>query len=252
MKKILVTGASKGIGKAIAKELASQGHEIFATYNSDRDGAEDLMKSVLKSNGKISIYKLDVCDESSIAELYDEISKKVEELDVLVNNAGIDFDIPIQEYPTDKIKKVIEVNLLGPIFVTQVFLPLLKNSQNNPVIINISSRMGIKDLVEGVGAYAPSKAGLIRFTQCCTYEFAQYGIRANAVCPGFTRTNVYETLFPQPGQLDELFNAVSSDNPCGRICKIEDTANLVAFLVSNKATYINGEAIVVDGGGNLV
>ncbi|MBN2101095.1 SDR family oxidoreductase [Candidatus Dojkabacteria bacterium] len=243
----LVTGASKGIGQAISVALSACGYDVFINYNTDKNGAKET-KTLVEANGQRGyIHKGDVSNLSDMKILFEAIARRTDRLDLLVNNAGTDNDILIEDYPFDKMKRVLDVNLWGPMIVTKLALPLLKKSESGQ-IVNISSRMGNGKLIEGVGPYAPSKAGLIRFTKCCALEFRKYGIRANAVCPGLTDTDLNRSLFPDQNFWDEM----AEKNPRGRVGYPEDVANVVSFLASDKGGYVNGEAIGVNGGSNLV
>lgn len=243
----LVTGASKGIGQAIATSLSKQGYNIFINYLSDLKGAKETQAQVAKNGRRGFIIQGDVSKTTQMKKMFQKINQITNELDLVVNNAGTDNDISIEDYPIYKMKKVINVNLIGPMIVTKMALPYLKKAKNSQ-IINIASRMGNGKLIEGVGPYAPSKAGLIRFTKCCALEFRKYKIRANAVCPGFTDTKINRGLYPE----ESFWEEKAAQNPSGRYGRPEDIGNVVSFLASDKASYINGEEIGVNGGSNLV
>lgn len=243
----LVTGASNGIGKATAIELAQQGYTVFINYYSDRAGALDTRRKVKAAGSKGYLVQGDVSKERQMIKMFGQIAKVSKRLDVVVNNAGIDNDILIEDYPLREMKRVINVNLVGPIIVTKLALPFLKKSKN-PQIINIASRMGNEKIIEGVGPYASSKAGLIRFTKCCALEFRKYRIRANSVCPGFTDTKINRDIYPD----EKFWDKMAETNPCGRVGQPKDIANVVGLLVSDKASYINGQEIGVTGGSSLV
>ncbi len=143
-------------------------------------------------------------------------------------------------------RRIVETNLIGVFIVTKTLLPLLKKS-DYPSIINIASRMGQEKTSINTGAYGPAKAGVIKFTKCCALEFARYGIRVNAVLPGLTETDMVKSIYPE----GKFWEEAALKNPRRRVGKPEDIANIVSFLASDEADYINGETIGVNGGSNL-
>lgn len=243
----LITGASKGIGRSIAITLANEGVNIFINYLTDQKGALSTQKEILKTGVKAFTFKGDVSNQRDMKQMFQHISDVTKHLDILVNNAGTDNDLSIEDYPISEMKRVIDINLIGPMITTKLALPFLKNAPAGQ-IINIGSRMGYAKIIEGVGAYAPSKAGLIRFTKCCALEFCNFNIRTNIVCPGFTDTEITRKFYPDK----KFWDNAAANNPSGRVGTPQDVANTVAFLASPKASYINGEIIGVNGGSNLV
>jgi len=219
---------------------------VFVHYHRDYKAAEQTANEIKKLGKKCSLLQGDVSSQFDVEEMFHQIAKVTDRLDLLVNNAGTDYDFKLEEYELAKMKRVLDVNLWGTILVSKLAIPFLKKSGSG-VIINIASRMGIGKVIEGVGAYAPSKAGVIRFTKCCALELAKSKIRANAVCPGLTETELTRTFFPDDG----FWKQAAQENLAGRVGKPEDVAHLVAFLASDKASYINGETIGVNGGSNL-
>ncbi|HLD03268.1 MAG TPA: SDR family NAD(P)-dependent oxidoreductase [Candidatus Dojkabacteria bacterium] len=246
MKYVLVTGSSKGIGKAIALELARDDYYVFVHYHKDYKAAEQTANEIRKLGKKCSVVQGDISSQFDMEELFRQVGRITDSLDLLVNNAGTDYDCKLEEYELAKMKRVLDVNLWGTMLVTKLANPFLKKSGAG-LIINIASRMGVGKMIEGVGAYAPSKAGIIRFTKCCALELAQAKIRANAVCPRLTETEITRLMFPD----DSFWKQSAQQSLLGRVGKPEDVAHLVAFLASDKAGYINGEEILVDGGSVL-
>lgn len=177
--------------------------------------------------------------------MFAEITQRVDHLDLVVNNAGFDYAKTIEDYTMTEMRSVIDVILLAKISVTKSALPLLKKSPKAS-IINIASRMGKEKTIVTVGAYGPAEAGVIKFTQCCALEFAPYNIRVNCVAPGLTRTGLTEALFD-----DATFESIAKTNPSHKVGTPQDVANVVNFLASDAASYINGETIGVNGGSNL-
>ena len=247
MKYVLVTGGSRGIGKAISVQLAEDGYSVFVNYQKNETAAREVVDQITKMGKKAYSFKGDVSSEQDMQRMFGEIGNITNTLDLLVNNAGVDIGKHIEDYSIDEMKQVVNIDLIGVFICTKVFLPLLKKSPQ-PQIINISSRMGQEKTIETIGAYGPAKAGVIKFTKCCAIEFAKYKIRANAVLPGFTDTDLNRKLCPD----ENFWKDMAKKNPSGRVGHPQDVANVVSFLASDKGSYINGETIGVNGGSNLV
>lgn len=234
----LVTGASRGIGKAIAIELAKSNIDIVVNYNKDEKEAA-LVVDEIKKNGVGSIaVKADVSSFEQCAAMAEEIKKKFGHLDILVNNAGALSDKTLKNMTKDQWNLVISINLNGTFNVTKSALPLLKDGGR---VINISSIVGISGNF-GQTNYAASKAGIIGFTKSLAKELGKRRITVNAVAPGFIDTQMTKSI---PFIRRKIILAMI---PLGRTGVPEDVANLVAFLASDKACYITGEVICVDGG----
>jgi 3-oxoacyl-[acyl-carrier protein] reductase len=243
----LITGSSRNIGKSIAFSLAKDGYDIILNCRKITAEANQTKKQIQKTDRKVWLITGDVGKESEMKIMFKRIAKLITKIDVLVNNAGFDYGYSIENYSIKQVQQVLQTNLLGTIIVTKYALPLLKKSQN-PVIINISSRCGGPTTIDGIGAYGPAKAGVIKFTQCCAREFAPYKIRVNCVAPGFTDTQLNRAILP-----DQTFwQQQAQRNPRQRVGQPQDTAHVVAFLASNKADYVNGQTIYVTGGSEFV
>jgi 3-oxoacyl-[acyl-carrier protein] reductase len=247
MKFALITGGSRGIGKAIAIELAKDNYNVLINYRSDSISAKKIKKEIEQIGVKAYLLKGDVSNELQMRKVFKKVGNITQHIDLLVNNAGIDDGRNLEELEFKAIKNIINVNLIGSILVTKLALPFLKNA-SDAQILNISSRMGKEKVIEGVSAYAPSKAGLIKFTQCCALEFAKYNIRSNAICPGFTDTDLNRKIVTDKS----FWKNQALNNPSRRVGLPEDVANVVTFLASPRASYINGEALGVNGGSVLV
>ena len=242
----LVTGSSRGIGKAVAITLAKDGFDIIVHYINNKLKAGDVAKDIENLGRKAFIVQGDVSDEKDVSRIFKDILKFTDKLDVLVNNAGFDYGYMIEDYTLEQMKKVIDITMFGKIAMTKYALPFLKKSKY-PSIVNIASRMGGPTTIPTVGAYAPAEAGIIKFTQCCALEFAKYRIRVNCVAPGLTDTDMTRGIYPE----DSFWQAKAESNPRGRVGNPQDHANLISFLVSEKADYITGDTILVTGGSNL-
>jgi 3-oxoacyl-[acyl-carrier protein] reductase len=252
----LVTGASRGIGKAIALTLASDGYSIIVHYNNNQEKAEEVVNEIKQKGVDAFSIQGNLSIPEQIEKMFRDINEKTEVLDLLVNNAGMDHAKMIEDYSIKEMKEVIDSNLTGTMIVTKIALPFLKKSKKAS-IINISSRMGGPKTIETIGAYGPAKAGVIKFTQCCALEFAPYKIRVNCVAPGLTYTDMNIDFFLMRAggdkvQAEKDWEEMAKKNPSGRVGQPQDIANVVSFLASEKSEYINSETIGVNGGSNLI
>lgn len=235
----LITGASKGIGKAIAILFAKKGYEVIINYNTDEAGALDTLNEVEKYSSGI-IYKCDISDETAVSKMAEYLKKKYSNIDVLVNNAGIAIDSVFEDKNAVDFNKILNVNLVGTFLVSKYIGEImLKNKRGN--IINISSTTGIDTYYEYSLDYDASKAGVISLSHNLAGHYAPY-IRVNAVCPGWVNT-------PMNKELDAEYVAEKCKNiKLGRFAEPEEIANVVCFLASEDASYVNDSIIRVDGG----
>jgi 3-oxoacyl-[acyl-carrier protein] reductase len=240
-KTAVVTGGSRGIGKAIASELASKGYNIVINYNSSEEKANTL-KDTLESKYNVDVLALK-CDVSSfddVKSMYKAVKKNFESIDLLVNNAGITKDNLILRMKEEDFDQVININLKGTFNCSKIFgRHMLK--QKSGKIVNISSIVGIMGNA-GQSNYAASKAGVIGLTKSLAKEFATRGITVNAVAPGFIQSAMTDALN------DEVIKQYKDNIPLGNLGKPEDVAKVVKFLSSADADYITGQVINVDGG----
>ncbi len=242
----LITGASKGIGSAIAKTLAQDGYVVIIHYFRNKEKAILLQKEIEAAKGTAYLINGDLSNIEEIKSIFTELETITPVLDLLVNNAGVYFSYLIEDYPIDKVAYTLNVNFLSLFLSTQLALSFLKKSTSGH-IINISSRLGKEKVLLKSSAYSASKAAVIQFTKSCALEFQQYSIRANAICPGFTNTDINQSVL----KTEEDRKRIISGIPLNRIAEPQDIANVVSFLASDKASYINGEAIGVNGGSIL-
>lgn len=239
----LVTGAGRGIGRAIAEKLADRGCFVIVNYNGSEQAAQETV-SAIKAKGQEAVaVKWNVSDFSECEDKMKELIKTYGRIDILVNNAGITKDNLILKMKEEDFDDVIAVNLKGTFnMMKHVSRQMLK--QKSGRIINISSVVGIMGNAGQVN-YAASKAGVIGMTKTMARELASRGITVNAVAPGFIETQMTEKL---PEQIREMNRTLI---PLGRFGKPEDIAHTVAFLASDAAAYITGQVISVDGGMNI-
>lgn len=236
----VVTGASRGIGRAIALELASQGAFVVVNYNGSKDRAEEVKKEIEAAGGKAEVYQCNVSDFEKCQAFIQDVIKTYGRLDILVNNAGITRDGLLMKMSEADFDSVIETNLKGT-FNTIRFASRQMLKQRSGRIINMSSVVGIAGNA-GQANYASSKAGVIGLTKAVARELASRGITVNAIAPGFIETEMTEVLS------DAVKEASVAQIPLGRFGKPEDIAKTAAFLASDNAGYITGQVIQVDGG----
>jgi 3-oxoacyl-[acyl-carrier protein] reductase len=227
----LVTGASRGIGRAIAEELARAGASVVVGYRSGKDEAEELASAI----GGRAI-QADVSDAGEAKRLVDEAG----DVDVLVNNAGLTRDGLLARMSDDDWRTVIETNLSSVFYTCRaVTRPMMKKRGGS--IINISSIVGVHGNW-GQTNYGASKAGIIGFTKSLARELGSRNIRANVVAPGYVKTALTEVL------PDEATAAMVQQTPLGRVADPEEIAGAVRFLASDQASFITGDVLLVDGG----
>lgn len=236
----VVTGASRGIGRAIAEKLASMGAMVVINYNGSAEKAEEVKEKIESNGQKAVVMQCNVSDYAACEAFIGEVIKTYGRIDILVNNAGITKDGLLMKMSEEDFDNVINVNLKGTFnCVRHVTRQMIK--QRSGRIINLSSVVGVTGNAGQVN-YAASKAGVIGLTKSTAREVASRGITVNAVAPGFIETDMTDVLS------DKVKEASVSQIPLGHFGKAEDVANTVAFLASDDAGYITGQVIHVDGG----
>ena len=236
----VVTGASRGIGKAIAVKLASKGATVVINYNGSRERAEEVKNEVESAGGKAVIIQCNVADFDACKEFIETVIKEQGRIDILVNNAGITKDGLLMKMSEEDFDAVLDTNLKGAFHTIQaVSRQMLK--QRSGRIVNISSVVGVSGNA-GQANYSASKAGIIGLTRTMARELASRGITVNGIAPGFVDTDMTKVL---PEQVRE---AATAQIPLGRFGQPEDIANMAVYLATEKASYITGQIISVDGG----
>ena len=236
----VVTGAGRGIGRGIALALAREGAMVVVNYNGSKERAEEVVRTIEEAGGKAVAIQCNISDFEAAKEFFANVVKEYGKIDILVNNAGITKDNLMMKMSEEEFQSVIQTNLAGTFhgvkFVTR---PMMKQRQGR--IINIASVSGVIGNM-GQANYSASKAGVIGLTKAAAKELASRNITVNAVAPGFVATEMTDVLS------DSVKEAAVATIPLGRFGDVEDIAETVVFLASDKAKYITGQVICVDGG----
>jgi len=236
----IISGASRGLGRAIALELAKEGCHISFSYRKNESEAKKLEEEITKLGRKVKAYCVDIKDFDAVADWVGQTKEYFQRLDIVVNNAGIIKDKALVFMEKTDWQEVIDTNLTGVYNLSRAAITgLLKQKSGN--IINISSVSGLIGLPRQTN-YSASKAGMIGFTKALAKEVAAYNIRVNSVAAGFIDTDMTKDL------KESFKNQMLTQIPLARFGKPEEVANTVKFLASEKSNYITGQVIVIDGG----
>ncbi len=236
----LVTGGSRGIGRAIAIRLAAEGAKVAVNYAGNKAAAEEVKAIIEKQGGTAHLIQADVSDASAACEMVERVHAELGGLDILVNNAGITRDTLLIRMRDEDFDAVIGTNLKGVYACTKAAAKIM-TKQRSGRIVNLSSVVGEIGNI-GQTNYAAAKAGVIGFTKAAAKEFAARGITVNAVAPGFIDTDMTAVL------KDSIREKLIENIPLGALGKPEHVADAVIFLVSDAASYITGQTLNVDGG----
>ena len=236
----LVTGASRGIGKAIAISLASQGAKVAINYSSSDAAALEVCETIIKNGGTAEIFKAQVNVEEEVEAMFSSIEEKLGSVDILVNNAGITKDNLLMRMKTQEWDSVIDVNLKGAFLCTRRALKGMMKARYGK-IINISSVVGFSGNA-GQFNYSATKAGIVGMTKSAALELASRGIRVNAVAPGFIETDMTASL------TDDVKAAYMEKIPLKSLGKAEDIAQAVIYLASPMSDYMTGQTLHLNGG----
>ena len=242
-KTAVVTGGSRGIGKAIALKLADSGYDIALNYASNDEAAKSTREEIISRGVRCEIFKADTSDIGQVKAMFKDIRKSFETLDVLINNAGIVDDAYLLMIRQESLERSLDINIKGYINCAQA-ASLKMCSQRSGKIINVSSVSSIL-AVPGQTVYSATKGAVNSMTQTMAKELAPYGIQVNAVAPGFVGTDMIKSI---PGELAEKY---LDSVPMKRFGTAEDVADCVASLLTDAFAYMTGQVIVLDGGLSL-
>ena len=239
-KTALVTGASRGIGRAIALCLAAEGARVAINYAGNVKAAEEVKAIIEAAGGTAILCQADIADSSAVEVMIADVVKEFGAIDILVNNAGITRDTLLMRMKDEDFAKVLDTNLKGVFYCTKAVSKLMMKKRSGR-IVNMASVVG---LVGNAGQtnYAAAKAGVIGFSKSAAKELASRGITVNVVAPGFIGTDM------TAGLPESVKEKMLTDIPLGRMGEPEDVANAVLFLASDQASYITGQVVNVDGG----
>lgn len=245
MKRVLITGASSGIGFYTAKRFLTEGYIVIAQYSKNQKGISELV-DFANLNGmgeRLFVFKGDFCTVYGIKDFIQEVIKSFKRIDVLVNNAGVGYYGLFTQTTNDDLDKVININQKAPFLITQAVAPSMISQQQGKIIF-VSSMWGMVG-ASMESAYSASKASLIGLTKSLAKELAPSNINVNCVCPGVIDTPMNARFTKE--DMQELINST----PLGKIGKPEDIANLIYFLASEQSEFITGQVITADGGFSL-
>lgn len=236
----VVTGASRGIGREVALTLAKYGADVVVNYNGSEDKAKEVVAEIENLGRKAIAIKTSVSNMDEVTQMIDETIEKFGKIDILVNNAGITKDNLVLKMTEDDFDAVIDTNLKGTFLcMKQVYRLMMKQRYGR--IINMSSVIGVSGNAGQVN-YAASKAGVIGMTKSLARELGTRGVTVNAIAPGFIETEMTDVLS------DKVKQEIEGQIPLKRMGHVQDVAEAVAFLASDKAAYITGQVLHVDGG----
>jgi len=239
-KHALITGASRGIGAAIAKSLANDGHSISINYNNHKSDADKVVKEIKDLGGKADCFQANVSQKKDVEKLISDSKTKFGNIDILVNNAGIISDNLLMRMKDEDFNKVIDTNLKGTFYCTRLCVPEMVK-QRWGRIINITSVVGLRGNI-GQTNYSASKGAIHSFTLSLAKELATRGVTVNAIAPGYITTATVDVLS------EKLKDTIMTWIPMKRFGNPEEIAGMASFIASEKSTYMTGEIIKIDGG----
>jgi 3-oxoacyl-[acyl-carrier protein] reductase len=236
----VVTGASRGIGAAIARRLAADGAAVAVNYSASAKAANEVASKIIADGGKAHVFQADVSNKVQVEKLFADVAARFGRIDILVNNAGVWGLAPLAEFTPEFFRQIFDLNVVGPLLASSAALKYLPTTGTGR-IINISS-VAARLAMAGGGVYSASKAALDALTLNWSAELGPRHITVNAVAPGLTETEM------SAGAPEDFKNMIKSKTPLGRIGKPDDIADVVAFLASDDARWMTGEVLLAAGG----
>lgn len=246
----LVTGAASGIGRATALLFGQEGARVMCA-DLNGEGAERVARQIADAGGQAAAIQVDVCREADAQRMVRETVERWGRLDVLFNNAGLEFALPVAQVPEGEWDRLIDVNLKGVFLGCKYAIPQMVR-QGGGAIVNTASVAGLRG-VAWLSTYCASKGGVVLLTKALALEWARQNVRVNAVCPGVIRTAMVEAAIQRGEQVfgesqKDAWQRLGEGHPMGRIGEPEEVARAVLFLASDEASFITGAALPVDGG----
>ena len=246
MKNILITGSSQGIGRGIAEYFGKLDYRVFVTYKNNKAMADEVVNTIKDNAGEAINYQVDVMNEESVKDLYKQIETETDSLDVIVNNAAVDYPTNIETCTFDEWKEITRTKIDGNFLCTKYGLELLKKSGNSNLICIMSSMYEKVDPDDP--AYCVGTAGIVTFIKAMALSLSKYNIRTNGVGPSEVKTN--SKYWEQIGT-NEMWEELAAKNPTKRLCTPLDVAKTIEMIVNDKSGMINGNMIYVTGGSHL-
>ena len=238
----VVTGASRGIGRAIALRLALDGISVAVNYRTQQEAAESVVETILRAGGRACALQADTGDEAQVNAMFDQVAARLGPIGILVNNAGILHRGSIDSYHAETMAAMFKTNVEGVIHCTRAAAAIMRKNRNGR-IVNISSIAAHGTAAPGTTWYAPTKAAVESLTRRFALELGPEGIRVNAIAPGFILTDMVDAA-----NREEIVKTMAAKAVLGRVGVPDDIADAVAFLVSDQARFITGQILTIDGG----
>ena len=242
----LVTGASRGIGRAIATRLAAEGAAIGVNYHRSTQAAEQVAAEIQSGGGRAVAVQADVADKAAVEAMVERTANELGPIDILVNNAAVLIPGELLDYKEEDLDRMWAANVKGVLYCTGAVVPSMIERKYGR-IINLSSNAAVGTAFPGTTMYAVTKAAVAILTKRFAFDFGKHGITVNAVLPGFTVTEM-TTGGKSPEQVEQILETVSSRSMLARPGDVEDIAHVVSFLASDKTSFMTGQYLMADGG----